>query len=108
MEGNTREDVAGEQYLMGKRKTLDKRVVPEIVPSKSTKRGNTSNEDGTRIGRPNKKRKFVLIGETWGEGGKDNQGLDKKLGAGPLTGKTEGNTTIQQEETQIRKQGQVL
>ena len=110
IEGNTTEDVAGEQYLMGKRRTMDRRNVPEIVPSKSRKRGNTSNEEGTRTGRPNKKRKFVLIGEAWGKGGKDDQGLNRELGTGPLTSENEGNTTkmsdrIQQEENLDEKQG---
>ena len=79
MEGNTKEDVTGEQYLMEKRGTRDKRIVPEIVPSKSTKRGNTSNEDGTKIGRPNKKRKFILIGETWGKRRETERGEKRRV-----------------------------
>ena len=64
---------------MGKRRAMDKRIVPEMAPSKSTKRGNTSNEDGTKIGRPNKKRKFILIGETWGKGGKQRGGKKEEF-----------------------------
>ena len=93
-EGNTREDVAGEQFLMGKRKNMDRRNHPEVITSKSVKRGNTSAEEGIKTGRPSKKRKFVLIGETWGKGGMEDQGLNRKRGPGPLPSNSEGNTTI--------------
>ena len=42
----------------------------EDMGSTSRKRGN--NEDNPMIGRPSKKRKFVLIGRGWGEN--DNKG----------------------------------
>ena len=56
--------MVGEQYLLNKRKLMDKnKPGTTILPSKSTKRGNTD-DNGT--GRKSKKRKFVLVGKEWG------------------------------------------
>ena len=61
-EGTTKEDMVGEHYLLEKRKEMDRGRMKykEDMGKTSRKRGN--NEDIPMIGRPSKKRKFVLIG----------------------------------------------
>ena len=84
-ESKTKEDMMGEHYLLGKRKELDRGRMKytEDVGNTSRKRGN--NDDVPMIGRPSKKRKFVLIGRGWGGiDDKGEKGLDVKRGAGPL------------------------
>ena len=77
--------MVGEHYLWGKRKEMDRGRLKykEDMGSTSKKRGN--NDDVPMVGRPSKRRKFVLIGRGWGESDdKGEKGLDVKRGTGPL------------------------
>ena len=85
-----RDDAVGEQYLLEKRKLMDKgKPSTKAALSKSTKRGNTEVEGG---GRRSKKRKFVLVGTEWGnkDGNKEidctvesrTTPLDENIGGG--------------------------
>ena len=84
-EGTTKEDVVGEHYLLEKRKELDRGRMKykEDMGSTNKKRGN--NEDVPMVGRPSKRRKFVLIGSGWGENvDKGETGLDVERETGPF------------------------
>ena len=85
----------GERFLMNRRKDMDRNNTgTRVTASKSTKRGNNG-EIGT--GRQNKKRKFVLIGEDWGNtNGNKSTGIDCTIeeGTRPLKNK-EGGTLIE-------------
>ena len=80
----------GEKLMMDRRVKMDKKSRRDMDGNVSVTQPRKRNNMG-EIGRPSKKRKYVLVGPEWGTQAKKNQGLDCKVDES-TTPLIEGNT----------------